>query len=70
MSNLVKVGVLPGRITEVSVDSTTTVQDAIDFAELTVGDYEVKVDGVTVTDLSASAEGAGMILLAKKVKGN
>lgn len=67
---LVKVGQMPGRINEYSVDSTTSIADVIALAELDPTGYEVKVDGVKVTDLSAPIGSANLVLLAKQVKGN
>ena len=70
MTNILKVGVMPGRIQEVAVDETTTIADALALAELSAEGFEVKLDGTPVTDLTASATTGSVLLLTKKVKGN
>ena len=67
--NTVKVGQLPGKIEEYTFEAGTTVAQALEIAGLSVEGFEIKVDG-NVADLSTTIEGANMILLAKKVKGN
>ncbi len=70
MTQILKVGVMPGRIQEVAVDDTVTVSQALSLANLTTEGFEVKLDGNTVTDLTTSVAGANVLLLTKKVKGN
>lgn len=69
MTNILKVGVMPGRIQEIAVDETVTIEDALALADLTAEGFEVKLDGTPVTDLTAIASG-NVLLLTKKVKGN
>jgi G3E family GTPase len=68
-NGLVKVGVMPGRIQEVAVDSTSTIFDALQLADLSANGYEIKVDGVTKT-ADEQVGTAQLILLTKQVKGN
>lgn len=69
-NGVVKVGVMPGRISEVVVEDSATVSEILAVADLNPDGYEVKVDGTKVTDYSTVAGTANLILLAKQVKGN
>ena len=69
-SGMVRIGQLPGRIQEFAVEAGTTLEQALTIAELNADGFEVKVDGVKVTDFNTSIDGAGLILLSKMVKGN
>ena len=69
-NSTVKIGVMPGRIEEYALDANTTVAQALEQAGLNAEGYEVKADGMTVTDLNQTISGANVILLTKKVKGN
>ena len=69
-SRTVKIGVMPGRITELAVEDSTTFAEAIALAELDSAGYEVKADGTKVDDLNAPVGSTNLILLAKQVKGN
>jgi galactitol-specific phosphotransferase system IIB component len=66
----VKVGVMPGRINEFVVDSSTSISDVLALAELDASGYEVKADGTKVTDFSQPVGATNLILLTKQVKGN
>ena len=66
----IKIGVMPGRIEELAVEAGTTIEQAIAVAGLDATGYDIKVDGNTVTDLNATVDNAGIILLVKQVKGN
>lgn len=67
---LVKVGTVPGRIQEVSVESGATVKEAIELAGLTAAGYEVKLNGRTVSETERVNSSTSVILLVAKVKGN
>ena len=68
----IKVGTMPGRIEEFAVEVGSTVGSVLALAGLDATGFEVKVDGVRVTDLDGTkvSEGTNAILLAKQVKGN
>jgi soluble P-type ATPase len=68
----VKVGVMPGKINEFVVEVGTTITDVLALAQLDASGYDVKVDGVKITDLDRSVIGdrTNLVLLAKQVKGN
>jgi hypothetical protein len=66
----VKVGVMPGRVQEFAVSSETTFSELFTIAEVNPDGYEVKADGVKITDFSQAVGTASLVLLAKQVKGN
>lgn len=70
MSKTIRVGVMPGRIQEVAVESGATVADALQIAGLDAGGYDIKVDGTKVDAEHTIADSANLILLVKQVKGN
>ena len=71
MEKVVRVGMMPGRISEYAVEIGTPISNVLSMASLDPSGYDVKVDGVKVTDLSFPvAENTNLILLAKQVKGN
>ena len=65
----VKVGRLPGRITEIALNGENTVEAAIAAAELDPTGLEVRVNGQPAEPGTALSDG-DMVLLVKKVKGN
>lgn len=68
---VVRIGVMPGRISEYAIEIGTPVSKVIEMAELDSNGYDVKVDGTKITDLSVPVtEATNLILLAKQVKGN
>jgi hypothetical protein len=66
----VKVGVMPGRVQEFAVSSETTFSELFTIADVNPDGYEVKADGVKITDFSQAVGTASLVLLAKQVKGN
>lgn len=68
--NTVKIGVMPGILSEYALEGTTTVSQALEVAGLNADGFEVKADGSTVTDMEQAIGAANVILLTKKVKGN
>ena len=69
-NNSVKIGVMPGILSEYALEQSTTVADALQMANLSADGYEVKADGSTVTDFNQPIGSSNVILLTKKVKGN
>ena len=67
---LVKVGTVPGRIQEVSLETGATVKEAIELAGLSPNGYEIKVNGRTVNETEKVTASTATILLVAKVKGN
>jgi hypothetical protein len=72
MEKTIRVGIMPGRITEYAIATGTSIADVLAMAELDHSGYDVKVDGVKVTNLDSAVvdENTSLILLAKQVKGN
>lgn len=68
-NGIVKIGAMPGRITEFAVEDTATVAELLEIADLDAEGYEIKVDG-KVSELNTVAGEAKLVLLARKVKGN
>lgn len=68
-ADLVKVGVVPGRLAEVLLEEGTTVGEAIALADLSASGYDIRVDGVP-TDVDTQVGSAKVIVLSKKIKGN
>jgi hypothetical protein len=69
-NGLVKVGVMPGRVNEFSVEESTTYNELFTLADVNPEGYEVKADGVKVTDFNTQVGSVQLVLLAKQVKGN
>ena len=69
MERTVKVGKMPGKITEVVVDQQTTIGEALSYAELSPEGYDIKVDG-NIKSADDLVGNANLIILAKQVKGN
>ena len=72
MEKLVRVGMMPGRISEYAVTVGMTVAEVLELAGFSeFAGYDVKVDGVKVDPEDVEIdEGTSLILLAKQVKGN
>jgi len=69
MERIVKVGQMPGRITEVVCQDTTTISEVLSLAGFDPTGYEVKVDSTTITDLNVTVGDASLVILVKQVKG-
>lgn len=72
MEKVLKVGVMPGRISEVAVETGASIASVIALANLSTEGFEVKVDGIRVSDLENTVveSNTNLVLLAKTVKGN
>lgn len=72
MTQVVRVGVMPGRINEFAVEAGTSIKALLELAGLSASGYQVKVDGQDVTDLNGTVVTAGtaLVMLTKQVKGN
>lgn len=74
MSNekTVRVGIMPGRISEYVIEEGSSIKDLLLLAELNESGYDVKVDGEKITDISGTpvTSSTNLVLLAKQVKGN
>lgn len=70
MEKMLKVGVMPGRIQEVAVNTGMTLKEVIALAGLDANGYEVKVDGTVKSLESTVTENDNLVLLVKQIKGN
>lgn len=65
----VRVGRLPGRITEIALNGDRTVAAALQAAELDSAGYEIRVNAALAA-LDTVLEDGSTVLLVKQVKGN
>ena len=65
-----KVGTMPGVLTEVVVESGVTVGQVLEMTGLNATGYEIKMDGITVTTSSVVGENNNLLVLVKQIKGN
>ena len=66
---MVKVGKLPGAITEIALNGDRTVNAALQAAGLNPSGFQVKVNGADATLETSLVEGS-TVFLVKKIKGN
>ena len=64
-----KVGIMPGKLTEIVIGEETTAFQAFDLAEIDVTGYEIRLDGEKI-DGDCVVNGGNLLLGAKKIKGN
>lgn len=69
MTNLVKVGKMPGTIQEILIEDGTNVQQVLELAGLDRDGYEIKVNG-GVAQLGDTVNAGDMVILTKMIKGN
>ena len=65
----VRIGCLPGAISEIALNGGRTVQDALEAAGLDATGYEIKVNSQGV-DTSHVLQNGDTVLLVKKIRGN
>lgn len=70
MEKVLRVGKMPGRITEVVVEVGTSIKDVLELVELDATGFEIKVDGNTATLDTKVTEDTNLVILAQLVKGN
>jgi hypothetical protein len=71
MEKVIRVGMMPGRIEEYAVEVGTPISEVLAMAGLDPTGYDVKVDGIKITDFNTPVtQSTNLILLAKQVKGN
>lgn len=67
---MVKVGIMPGRLVEIAIDSEETIKRAFEIAEITIPNgYELKANGQTVQETDKIGDNA-LIVASKMIKGN
>ena len=68
-SSTLKVGVMPGKLTEIVLLPNTTAFEAFDLAEIDVTGYELRLDGEKI-DGDCTVNGGNLLVAMKKIKGN
>jgi hypothetical protein len=69
MSKTIKIGTMPGQISEVALEDNGTVLDALEAANICADGYTIRCNGAEMSVDSVPADGA-VVLLTKRVKGN
>ena len=69
MEKILRVGKMPGRITEVVVNTGTTIADVLEVAGLDAQGYSIKVDGQASSLDAKVTESTNLVILAREVKG-
>ena len=64
-----KVGVMPGKLTEIVIGEETTAFQAFDLAEIDVTGYEIRLDGEKI-DGDCVVNGGSLLIGMKRIKGN
>lgn len=65
----IKVGVMPGKLTEIVVNDGTTAKEAFQLADLDVSGYEMRLDGAVI-DEDVVINNGNLLVAMKKIKGN
>ena len=65
----IKVGVMPGKLTEVVAEEGTKVRDIFALAEIDIEGYELRLDGEKI-DGDCTVNGGNLLVAMKKIKGN
>ena len=68
-SSTLKVGVMPGKLTEIAIQPETTAFEAFDIAEIDVTGYELRLDGEKI-DGDCTVNDGKLLVAMKKIKGN
>ena len=68
-SSTLKVGVMPGKLTEITLLPNTTAFEAFDIAEIDVTGYEIRLDGEKIDGETVVNEGS-LLIAMRKIKGN
>ena len=64
-----KVGIMPGKLTEIVIQEETTAFEAFDIAEIDVTGYELRLDGEKI-DGDCVVNGGSLLIGMKRIKGN
>lgn len=67
--NTIKVGVMPGRLTEIALAGELTARELFAMAEVEVSNHEIRLDGVKI-DLDQTVETGNLLVAMKMIKGN
>ena len=67
--NTIKVGVMPGRLTEIAMTGELTAKELFELAEVEVSNHEIRLDGVKI-DINQTVETGNLLVAMKMIKGN
>ena len=67
---VIKVGIIPGAVTEFALEDDCTVGQALELANIASTGYDFRVDGELVTMDDILDESDSMLIGAKRIKGN
>ena len=65
----IKVGVMPGKLTEVIAEEGTKVKEIFALAEINTDDYELRLDAEKVKEYD-EVQSVSLLVAMKKIKGN
>ena len=68
-NSTLKVGVMPGKLTEIAIQPETTAFEAFDIAEIDVTGYELRLDGEKI-DGDCTVNGGSLLIAMRRIKGN
>lgn len=68
-ADVIKVGIMPGKLTEIAINDDTTAEEAFELADIDVSGYEIRLDG-TVIEENCIVNGGNLLVAMKKIKGN
>ena len=68
-ADVIKVGIMPGKLTEMVIQPGTTAFEAFDMAEIDVTGYELRLDGEKI-DGDCAVNGGSLLIGMKRIKGN
>ena len=66
----VKVGRMPGKITEVELQNGATIADALSAANLDASGNEMRLNGMVTEDFNRPVNDGAIVLLTPRIKGN
>lgn len=70
MEKVLRVGKMPGRISEVVVTTGTTIGQVLEIADLDPTGFDIKVNGQLANVNTLVTEETELVILAMQVKGN
>lgn len=68
-ADVIKVGIMPGKLTEIVVNDGTTAKEAFQLADLDVSGYEIRLDGTLIKE-DDIVDNGNLLIGAKRIKGN
>ena len=69
MQGTIKVGMMPGKLTEISYEGGETVSELFDKADISVNNHDIRLDGAKAS-LEDRIYGGSLLVATKQIKGN